>query len=212
MTDALHPAGSLSEPASAYLAELDTALTGVDRTTAIEILAEVRQELAGLDATEAASRMRALGDPAFIAAEAQADAGATEDPTDAAIDDASLPIRREPIWLSVLAALLVGVGGFIIPVVGALMGYVLLWLSTLWTRRQKWIATLTPVAVSALLSLILTGLGLATPAPENGASTNPQLPAGYDLLWSGVLLHGIVQLAIGIWLLIIARRNWLWHR
>ena len=59
-----------------YLADLDAALAGVPADVRRDIVAGVAEELSGLDAATAASRIESFGDPAFIAAEASAEASA----------------------------------------------------------------------------------------------------------------------------------------
>jgi uncharacterized membrane protein len=54
-----------------YLAELDRALSGVPAEVRQGIVSGVAEELEGLDAAAAESRIKTLGDPAFIAAEAR---------------------------------------------------------------------------------------------------------------------------------------------
>ncbi|GAB3036546.1 hypothetical protein GCM10027052_13640 [Parafrigoribacterium mesophilum] len=58
----------------AYLAQLDAALAAVSDDVRRDIVAGVAEELRGLSAPDAAARIEALGDPAFIAAEARAEA------------------------------------------------------------------------------------------------------------------------------------------
>ncbi|AMB60132.1 HAAS signaling domain-containing protein [Microterricola viridarii] len=217
--DARVPDASLADAVSAYLASLDAALSGVDAATRAEIVAGVREELVGLPAEATAERIREIGDPAFVAAEAR---GALPDalPAErvgepAASAPAPTAAKAEPAWFAVIAGLLVMIGGVVVPVVGALAGYVMVWLSGAWTRRQKVIATAVPVAYVAVLFAVLALVAdIAQPAPattgtsgEFHAPLNPLLPAGYDVLWSGILLLGVVQLAVGVWLLAAARRT-----
>jgi uncharacterized membrane protein len=57
---------------TAYLAELDTELDHLPADLRRDIVAGIREELLGLDASAAAGRIQGLGDPSFIAAEARA--------------------------------------------------------------------------------------------------------------------------------------------
>ncbi|SDR97128.1 HAAS signaling domain-containing protein [Microterricola viridarii] len=223
LPDARLPDARLADAATAYLARLDAALDGVDEGTAAEILAGVREELLGQDAAATGARIRELGDPEFIAAEARGalpGEPAASTPAAAPVSGpspASADARPEPAWFAVLAGLLVMLGGVVVPVLGGLAGYVMVWLSTAWTRRQKLIATAVPVVYLAVLcavAALVTG-GAQPPATgaagagssEAGAAANPLLPAGYDVLWSGVLLLAVVQLGVGAWLLAAARRT-----
>ena len=221
---------TLAPAAANYLAQLEAALAAVDGTTRDEILAGVGEELVGLDAADAATRIRELGDPEFIAAEARGAAPA-QVLAAASITEMRPQSRREPAWFSVVAGLLVMIGGVIVPVVGAVAGYVMVWFSTAWTRRQKIVATAIPLVY--IVVLIVGALLASSPGPQAVAANegsrsgnfsapassdfteqathsaqNPLLPASYDLIWSGILLLAVVQLGVGIWLLVIARRNW----
>ena len=241
MTDA-----TLAPAAAGYLAQLEAALAAVDPATRDEILAGVREELVGRDAAAVTARIRELGDPEFIAAEARAAAGAGAASTSAGVPDAAdaqpLPQAsvaasgpeahtqspREPAWFSVIAGLLVMIGGVIVPVVGAVAGYVMMWFSSAWTRRQKIVATAIPIVyLGVLIAGITVGStlrqqgvstsdragsgGFYAPASEDfteSAAQNPLLPASYDLIASGITVGVLVLLGVGIWLLVVARRNW----
>lgn len=239
MTDA-----TLAPAAAGYLAQLEAALAAVDAATRDEILAGVREELVGLDAAAVAARIRELGDPEFIAAEARAAArfGAVSAGVPDAAEAPLVPqaaaaasgpemhtqARREPAWFSVIAGLLVMIGGVIVPVVGAIAGYVMMWFSSAWTRRQKIVATAIPVVYVVVLfigAMLASSLGQQAGAADEGsgsggfsapvsedfaesAAQNPLLPASYDLIASGITFGVLVQLGVGIWLLVVARRNW----
>ncbi len=191
-----------AQAAHAYLTLLEAALDGVDATTRNEIVAGVREELDGLDAATTAERIRALGDPEFIAAEARG-ALTVEGHSVSALG------KREPSWFAVVAGLLVMIGGFVIPALGAVAGYVMMWFSTAWTRRQKVIATAAPaVAIVVLLGTIaLLQVLWPMPAGTPGNGPNPLVPAPYDVVTSTMLLLAIVQIGVGIWLLVAARRG-----
>lgn len=73
------------------------------------------------------------------------------------------PPRRtgEAPAYSVVAAILVMVGGVIIPFLGWMAGIAMMWSSTAWPARQKWIATLLPVVIGFLavaIGVIAPGL------------------------------------------------------
>ena len=57
------------------------------------------------------------------------------------------------------ATLFLTVGAIFLPVVGPLIGIVLVWLSATWTMRQKWIATLIVVVL-----LVVPVIGLMSVA------------------------------------------------
>jgi uncharacterized membrane protein len=199
-----------------YLAKLDRSLIGLPSDVRDEIMAGIREELDGLDAGSAAARIQALGDPQFIAAEARAEAAVS--PSAGALDVG----QAEPRWYPVLASLLVAFGGIVIPVVGWIVGIVMVWLSATWTRGEKWVATLTPFVAVVAASLIITvsllgGEGSSASAPTGAdtdlhvpvsVSANPLLPTAYDLVWSGATLFLFSSVIVGIWLLWRARRAW----
>jgi hypothetical protein len=76
-----------------------------------------------------------------------------------------LPVTTSPAaWggLEVAAVLVLGLGSFVVPFVGPLVGLALVWASPRWTRRQKTVATvLTVVPVLLLAVLPLGGLLVA---------------------------------------------------
>jgi hypothetical protein len=65
------------------------------------------------------------------------------------------PVSGPSRWgaLEVAAVLLLGIGGFILPLVGPVAGLVCAWLSSAWTTTEKWVAT--GVAALALLVPLL---------------------------------------------------------
>jgi hypothetical protein len=115
-----------------YLKDLETELRGLPGNRRREILDEVGEHItqarADLDAeTEAAIRtvLERLGDPADIAAEARDRFGVQPGPA-----------RPATPWLEVLTLVLL-----VIPFI-SVVGLVLVWLSRLWTTRDKLIGTL----------------------------------------------------------------------
>lgn len=173
-----------------FLDQLEAALVGVPGDISGEIVAGVTEELAGLDAVTAAARIEEFGDPAFIAAEARA--GTTQ----------VVPVASrtgDPRWYTVLTALLVAVGGIVIPLLGWIVGIAMLWLSKTWRTWEKWVATLTPLVATVLAALVVAvadGL-FAPPAPE--AAVNPLLPPLANLAMASMLFLALV--VVGVWLL-----------
>jgi HAAS len=124
-----------------YLKDLETELRGLPGNRRREILDEVGEHItqarADLDAeTEAAIRtvLERLGDPADIAAEARDRFGVQPEPA-----------RPATPWLEVITLVVL-----LIPVLGWVVGAVLLWLSHNWTTREKRIGTLLALGVGAL--------------------------------------------------------------
>ena len=170
-----------------YLGELNRTLAGVPDDVRQGIVVGVAEELEGLDAAAAASRIESLGDPAFIAAEARA--GAAPNPSAAKLAPSRVSEQR---WYVVVTALLLEFGGLLVPLAGWVAGIMLLWASPLWTRGEKLVATIVPPAVGVLLfsSLAIGGSGVAWwHAVVLGALAGPAL----------------ASIVIGI---ILSRRGW----
>jgi uncharacterized membrane protein len=184
-----------------YLAELDAALGGVPVELARDIRNGVEEELAGLDAATAAARIERLGDPVFIAAEARAGAGvgagsAVQVTTGTDASRAATPIS-DSRGFAVVAALLVALGGVVIPVLGWVVGIAMVWMSSSWRRGEKWIATLVgPVAVA--VPLLLTAV-----LHDNVSMASALVPTW----WTMIVLMIPVNVVVGIWLLWRTRRR-----
>ncbi|WP_395244239.1 HAAS signaling domain-containing protein [Agromyces sp. MMS24-K17] len=197
-----------------YLRELDGALAGAPADLRRDILDGVAADLDGLEPAAAAERIEQLGDPALIAAEAgermpraaaHAGAGAGADAHEASAPPVS------PRWYVVVTAVVVAFGGFVVPVVGWVVGIAMMWLSNAWLRWEKWVATLLPVALAAVLllvDLVAAWVGSWTTAtPPGAAATDPVLPAGL-LGWHASLLVVLVSPVIaGVWLLVRGLRR-----
>lgn len=136
-------AGEADKLVRRYLAQLDAALQGVDASRREEILTEVHEHIEqgrdGLDTDDAASVRTLLdrvGDPAAIAAEADAP------PPDSRRWDAWAP------WLIIFGPVASGLGW--------IAGILILWTSPTWSQRDKLIATFVPPAglVALFLGLV----------------------------------------------------------
>ena len=68
--------------------------------------------------------------------------------------------------MDLAAILFLTVGAVLLPVVGPMIGIVLVWLSPTWTTRQKWIATVIVIGV-----LIVPILGLLSVGGSGGVIT-----------------------------------------
>jgi hypothetical protein len=153
-----------------YLRDLQAELRDLPAPRQREILAEVSEHItearATLDAdTEAAIRtvLERLGDPADIAAEARERFGVQRP-----------PVRPATPWLEVIALVLL-----VIPFVGWVVGVVLVWLSRLWTTRDKLIGTL------GGMSWVPAGLGtlsISAQGPRPVGSSAPLGPTEASLL------------------------------
>lgn len=117
------------DPTAAYVYRLTQAVRGLPTDVAEGVVSGVREELSGLSGTAATERMAELGDPEFIAASARAELPAAT--------------RRSESWqYSVMTAALIAVGGILVPLVGWIVGVVLLATSRLWTRSDKLVGSL----------------------------------------------------------------------
>ncbi len=155
-----------------YLAQLDSAMQGVDASRREEILAEVHghieQGRAGLDPDDAASvrtLLNRVGDPAAIAAEAGAP------PPGSRRWDAWAP------WLIIFGPVASGLGW--------IAGVLILWTSPTWSRRDQLIATFVPLA--GLVALFF-GLVAALRAAAGCSGHVPALHAPADCTAKGFTL------------------------
>ncbi|CAN5441723.1 hypothetical protein BH10ACT4_BH10ACT4_13150 [soil metagenome] len=154
---------------SGYLAELDRELADVTEEVRQGIVAGIAEELQGLDAEAAASRIESLGDPAFIAAEARAGAetptatpATAQRATPPALARLAPPRASEQRWYVVVTTVLLEFGGLVVPLAGWVAGILLLWASPLWTRREKLIATIGPAAIGTVLFGLSALIGLGS--------------------------------------------------
>ena len=149
-----------------YLKQLDLELADLPRLRRREIVEEISEHIAeALTAspsqgeTEVRALLDRLGDPAEIAGEARERFGVQP---------------RKPRALETATLILLLVGGVVLPLIGWLIGVVLLWLSDAWNRRDKLIGTLVvpgglllPVALLTMASS--AGGGCSSPVPATGA-------------------------------------------
>jgi uncharacterized membrane protein len=150
-----------------YLKHLDVELDDLPRDRRREMVDEISGHIAEARAdleheTEADVRniLEGLGDPADIAADAR-ERFEVRPP-------ATQPKTR---WMEILALIFLLVGGLIIPVVGWLIGVVLLWVSNAWNVRDKVIGTL------VLPGGLLLPLGLGVIAASSSSEGCP-VPVG----------------------------------
>ena len=154
-----------------------------------DIVTGVAEELAGLDGAQTRARIAEIGEPWDVAA--------------AAHSESAMPTpSRAAVLLPTLTMIF---GGAIVPVLGAIVGMVLVATSTAWTRREKLVALIAPTAITALVWLIGWSVGgtVASPAAEH----NPLMPAAYDLAWTSVVLWVLLTAVSGLVLLIIGERR-----
>lgn len=199
---------SSTEPdeVSTYLRQLDGALAGVEPVTADEIRQGITEELTSLAPEAARLRMVQLGDPAFIAAQARADTDSTTSGV------AGSPTPPTASGLSsrgyvILASVTVIAGGYILPVIGWILGYVLVCISPAWRRWEKIVAVLTPIASALLVAGYFTIMELLARAGTTAAASGPVLPLPVTATWNMAIALVLANAAVGIWLLIRALRR-----
>lgn len=191
-----------------YLRRLDEALAALPADTAAEIRAGVAEELAGVEPSAVGARIEELGDPWFIAAEARAETVRLA-PGTGRVTSPTRSLSRGPAAESstylVIAALLIAVGGVFVPFVGWLTGIVMMWLSPVWRRAEKWAATLGPIALGVVVAI---GLAMAEglSSEQGGSEANPLVPQPL-ILWNGIVLAGVVNVGVGVWLLVVGVRR-----
>lgn len=197
-----------------YLRELDSALAGVPDDVRHGILTGVAEELDGLDAAAAASRIVSLGDPAFIAAEAREGSAPVQQPVQTPAQQpvqqpvqqraqprtqtvqSPMPTASTQRWYVVVTFALIYVGGFVVPLAGWVAGILLLWGSSLWSIREKLLLTLVPTAAG----LVLGGIVYVSVALSRSGFI-----AWHAILLGGLIVPFVATVIIGIPL---SRKGW----
>lgn len=113
-------------------------------------------------------------------------------------------------WYTILTAVLVAVGGIIVPLVGWVVGVALLWNSTVWTRRDKVVGTL----LWPLLAAVIVGVAAAVGSmPTSGQPytldepVNPLVPVlGSYVHWAVLASAAMVPIVVLAYLLVRAKR------
>lgn len=199
-----------------YLTQLDEAIGGLPHGLAVELRAGIAEELSGLDYAALTQRIASLGSPSDVARAAALEAPDALTPLQPTITvQAPPPAAQEPVpfgegrGYAVTAAIVLGVGGIVLPVIGWIVGAVLVTNSKLWTAKEKLWAILMPfitVAVVAAVTLITRLAPIGTQSDGVGASINPLLPSSYDLMWSSTFFIGFIIAPLsGLWLLLRLR-------
>lgn len=155
MNTTLHP---LAED---YLYRLHQAAWSLPGPERAELLAEIRSHLeAGLTpgSTDADVRnlLDELGAPEDIVAAAQS---APDGPP---VTGMLAPAAQVPVspWgaAEIIAVLALTLGTFVVPIIGPIVGIVLVWSSTRWTHREKTVATILTVLPVIVLAVGAIGL------------------------------------------------------
>jgi uncharacterized membrane protein len=184
-----------------YLRQLDFALSPLPWEQRNEIFTDISEhierELASTGGDPAAVEdvLRRVGDPHAIAQEAGAPA-------------APMPPPRQGRGLEIAAVILISAGSFLIPVLGWIVGVVLLWVSRRFTRADKLIGTLVPpLGFFAPFFLLFAASGSSHSGPcvtrsvPGGAATSCTIhssstPAFIPLVILAVLLAAAIYTVI----------------
>ena len=143
---------------SEYMGRLEAAAEPLPPDRRGELIAEVQDHIesalaeAGIrDEVTARNVLERLGAPEEIVAVETGGQGSAASPSLAAP-----VVERSRGWgtMELAAILFLTVGAVFLPVIGPLIGMVLVWMSTVWTTRQKWIATLI-VGILLVLPVVL---------------------------------------------------------
>ncbi len=142
-----------------YLGRLEAAAWPLSEDRRRELVGEVREHIdtalasAGTsDEVTIRNVLDRLGRPEeIVAAEVQTDGTASAPPRAVSVP---APSRWSIGAVEITALLLLTVGAFLLPVVGPILGLVFVWVSTVWSTREKLFATFL-VAVLLLLPVVL---------------------------------------------------------
>ena len=168
MNTTLHP---LAEDYLRRLDQVSWPLPGPERA---ELLAEIRGHLeAGLTpgSTDADVRnlLDELGTPEDIVAAAQAS------PDGAPVTAMPTPAPQVPAspWgaVEIIAVVALTLGAFVVPIIGPIVGIVLVWGSTHWTSREKTVATI--LTVLPVIVLAVGAIALVSVRSDGTDQPNP---------------------------------------
>lgn len=202
-----------------YLARLEAASAALPPERREELLEEISSHIttaraAGAAADEAAVRtlLERLGQPDVIAAAALDDSPSTE------VRAYEVSTRPPSTSLELAAVLMLTVGSFF-PVVGWLVGLVLLWVSSRWTAAEKLLGSLVvPLGPGGVI--VLGGLVSSTQTCSSGGTVtqvsgsdaittvaNTEVCTGFALpVWLGVPLFVVALVAPIIIAVVLYRR------
>ena len=184
-----------------YVMRLNRSMSDLPASRRKEIIEEIREHIEamlqelGPDASEAEVRnvLDRVGDPEDIAAEARERLGIS---------------RPRRSWTDTAAVILLPIGGVVLPVIGWIVAAVLLWISDVWSAREKVLATLVvPGGLLLPLGLMVMAVGPASstscvtyPGGIGACETGPA-PLGGSVLASILLaLLVIAPIAMAIYL------------
>jgi hypothetical protein len=160
---------------SDYLGRLRMATADLPTSEREELVANIAEHIAAsmeeLDRSdEAAVRtiLDRLGDPAVIATEAR---GQSSQP------GTSPPGGQGPGWLEWGGVAMLGIGSYVLPVIGTVAGLIMVSMSRWWSTRQKVVAAL--LSLAGVLVIPLIGIGiLAARTSESGPGPSTPVISG----------------------------------
>lgn len=135
-----------------------------------EHIAEARAGLESESEADVRNLLDRIGDPADIASEAR---------------ERRAPAVRKGSALDIAALIMLLVGGVIIPLVGWLVGVVLLWVSEAWSTREKLFGTIVVpggLALPIFLALYATSSELCTSNSSGQTTCEGGRPLAVDIL------------------------------
>jgi hypothetical protein len=172
-----------------YLRRLQRSMRDLPGTRRDEIVDEIREHIEGMLAeagpevsdAEVRNILERVGNPDEIAAEARERFGIKP---------------AKPSWTDTAAVILLPIGGVVLPVIGWIVAVVLLWISDVWSTRDKVIGTL---VVPGGLVLPL-GLAVMAVGPNESCDVSPggaivhcvHGPSGLAILAAYVLISFLV--------------------
>ena len=187
-------ANTLPDTALRYLHQLERATVDLPASVRSDILTEIRQELQAVPPGDLDAHISTLGDPYMIseAARVELESAYVE----------SNP-RRESATYTTVVAVVIFVGGVLVPIIGWIVGVVFLWRSRTWTTRDKVIGTTLPptggLASAVILSMPIFGTLEDIPGGIDLASDSP-------MLFALLMVVAALPLVTFVYLLLRARR------
>jgi hypothetical protein len=162
-----------------YLKQLRRELAGLPRERRRELeqeisehIVEARATLSAQNEAEIRTLLDRIGEPAEIATEARERFG--------------LHVRKAG-WKEIAALVLLPIGGVILPVLGWFIGVALLWVSDVWSTRDKLVGTLL-VPGGLLLPFALGVTGTSASGCESSVGTECPPDSGGSGVWQVGLL------------------------
>jgi uncharacterized membrane protein len=158
-----------------------------------EHIAEARAGLESENEAEIRNLLDRMGDPADIAGEAR---------------ERPAPVARKGSALDIVALIMLLVGGVIIPLVGWLVGVVLLWVSEAWSTREKLFGTIVVpggLALPIFLELYATSSELCTSGNGGQTTCEGGRPLVVDILVIGAM--SVLLIAPFVTTVFLARRR-----